>query len=465
MRNLVRTSPRAGWKGSQPAQARTGSRRSSGVPDPTGQRVRPGWLVRDAGAGGRPSPGAERTTRWAMQVVPINDWGEVGFPVVRTIVRDAVGPTLNMEDTFHESGLAVPGTAPRTVRARFVGQHRRRRGDPGRRARTVHGRDPPRSVAPDDPAHRDRLIGQCLDREFSIVGGVDYRRFPWALIAALALLGVVAARGLVAARVGPGPAQSRRLAWSTGTLDEASMPEIEDLPPGSGLAPADGGPRRGLALAGAAFRVAEPRHRVGRGAGSGAGCRWHALRVRAVPPAPALTAGVADARSRRGVARCRRWSRRCAVAVGALLTAVASGARSSAARVSAEVARPRVASMLSPVAVLAAVAAPASRQLADPRPGCGELPSPDRHAPQGDVERPQEQREHQQQRPQVRRARRRAQVVDPRVERRHDLGPAGRGAQRRSGTARSRRAAGTRRRSVRPGRPSARAASSPVSSA
>ena len=109
-------------------------------------------------------PGAERTTRWALQVVPINDWGEVGFPVVRTIVRDAVGPTLNMEEPFTSPVWPFQARLPGRSEPGSIGQHRRRRGDPGRRARPVHGRDPPRSVAPDDPAHRDRLIGQRLDR-------------------------------------------------------------------------------------------------------------------------------------------------------------------------------------------------------------------------------------------------------------------------------------------------------------
>ena len=70
--------------------------------------------------------------------------------------------------------------------------------------------------------------------EFSIVGGVDYRQFPWALIAALTLRGVVAARGLAAAGRRSGGFEAT--AWSTGTLDEGSMPEIEELPPGAGLA-------------------------------------------------------------------------------------------------------------------------------------------------------------------------------------------------------------------------------------
>jgi hypothetical protein len=78
--------------------------------------------------------------------------------------------------------------------------------------------------------------------EFSVVGGIDYRRFPWALIVALTLLGLVAARGLASAGRRAGAVEAT--AWSTGVLDEGSLPEIEELPPGKGLAPADRGLRR-----------------------------------------------------------------------------------------------------------------------------------------------------------------------------------------------------------------------------
>jgi hypothetical protein len=77
--------------------------------------------------------------------------------------------------------------------------------------------------------------GNASTTEFSVIGGVDYRRFPWALITAIVLLAIVAARGLRAA--------GRRMdgveatPWSTGLLDDASRPEIEDLPAGGGLGP------------------------------------------------------------------------------------------------------------------------------------------------------------------------------------------------------------------------------------
>jgi hypothetical protein len=174
--------------------------------------------------------------RWALQVVPINDWGEVGFPVVRTITRDAVGPTLNLQTPFTSPvwpflarlpGRAEPGSTVSLEGAGDLTVDERGRF-------TVETRLAPwpqtlRLTATD-------ATGNASIAEFTIVGGIDYRQFPWALIAALSLLGIVAARGLASAGRTRGGGVEATL-WSTGTLDDAAMPEIEELPPGAGLAP------------------------------------------------------------------------------------------------------------------------------------------------------------------------------------------------------------------------------------
>jgi hypothetical protein len=169
--------------------------------------------------------------------VPINDWGEVGYPVVRTITRDAVGPTLNLETPFTNpvwpfltnlkgrtepgSSVSIDGGGPLDVdeRGRFTVVTRLAPWPQTIRLTATDGSDNA-SVA-----------------EFSVVGG-----FPWALIVALTLLGLVAARGLASAGRRAGAVEAT--AWSTGVLDEGSLPEIEELPPGKGLAPADRGLRR-----------------------------------------------------------------------------------------------------------------------------------------------------------------------------------------------------------------------------
>ncbi|HET9084443.1 MAG TPA: hypothetical protein VFN41_08575 [Candidatus Limnocylindrales bacterium] len=178
--------------------------------------------------------GTASTSRWGVQVVAINDWGEVGDPVVGTVTRDVSGPTLNLETPFTNpvwpfltnlsgrtepgSKVTIDGTTPIDVdeRGRF----------------TVVTRLAPwpqdiRLTATDES-------GNATDSDFSVVGGVDYRQFPWALIVALTLLGAVAARGLRAAGRRPGGFEATP--WSLGTLDKDAMPEIEELPAGSGLA-------------------------------------------------------------------------------------------------------------------------------------------------------------------------------------------------------------------------------------
>ena len=78
--------------------------------------------------------------------------------------------------------------------------------------------------------------GNVTRRELSVVGGIDYRRFPWATIVAAALLLAVVASGLLGNRwrrsVGRPVVVPGRSAYA---LDDGPVAEMEDLPPGSGL--------------------------------------------------------------------------------------------------------------------------------------------------------------------------------------------------------------------------------------
>lgn len=173
--------------------------------------------------------------RWAMQVVAVNDWGEWSRPVAGIITRDATGPTVAVEDPFTSpiwpfyaqlAGRSEPGS---TVRVDGFGDL-----EVDRRGRfTIQTQLAPwpqvYRVTATDPA------GNVTVSEVSVIGGVDYRRFPWPGIVAAALLVLVAARGLFGG--GRGKSTSvEATRWSTGAFDEASTPEIEELPPGSGLA-------------------------------------------------------------------------------------------------------------------------------------------------------------------------------------------------------------------------------------
>jgi hypothetical protein len=174
--------------------------------------------------------------RWALDVVPLNDWGELGDVASGIVQRDQVGPSLRVTTPFANpvwpfearlTGASEPG-ATVVVHGLGVIELDRR----GRFAIET-------TLAPWPQTYRitatDRS-GNVTVEEVSVVGGLDYRQFPWLLIAAVALLALVTARGmLVDTRSGrPGRAPVRRSGLG---FDEGPRPEIEELPPGGGLFP------------------------------------------------------------------------------------------------------------------------------------------------------------------------------------------------------------------------------------
>jgi hypothetical protein len=186
--------------------------------------------------------------RWAVTVVPINDWGEPGKPVTSAVTRDVIGPSLTLE---------VPATTPFWPLAAQLGGA----SDPGtvvtvegfgdvtldRRGRFTYAS----TLAPWPQTIRVRAVdpsGNVTMREVSLVGGIDYRRLPWDAIVAAALLAVVAISGIIGTRRGQrrSPSLARAASalagsgsgsWRTGRLplDDGPVAEIEDLPPGGGL--------------------------------------------------------------------------------------------------------------------------------------------------------------------------------------------------------------------------------------
>ena len=224
-----------------------------------------------------------------------------------------------------------------------------------------------------------------------------------------------------------------------------------------------------LAVPGAPFRVAQTRDMVS-GASTGGGATAGCGRRRRVPPgqrAAGATVGSAQAPGARlgrsaGRPLGRRTGGRGERGRPQPPTSPAAAA-SPPAHARPNSARSRAAAC--PRRSRSAGRRPTSTpDPGDPATRRRQLPPPDRDPPQGDVERPEQQRQDEQQRPQsVNRS------VAVRSWRHGSSGvamarPAGRGAQRAPGTARWRRAAGTRRRSGRPARPSARAATTPAAS-
>jgi len=186
------------------------------------------------------APGGGRTTGWAVSVVPINDWGEVGRPTSGIVRLDITGPALKVD---------VPFTSPVwPERARLTGS-----AEPGSQV-TVDGIG---SITPD---RRGRFevettlapwpqvvrvsatdaSGNTTIEEVSVVGGVDYRRFPWPAIIAFGFLLVVAARGAVGGvrrRPSTLPSDAGTVRDDPDDLGGQPAAEIEELPPGGGFPP------------------------------------------------------------------------------------------------------------------------------------------------------------------------------------------------------------------------------------
>jgi hypothetical protein len=185
--------------------------------------------------GDLPGPNGQPVVRWSMNTVLIDDLGEWGQPFAQILTRDATGPTVTLDEPFTSpvwpfraelGGVAESGSKVRVDGVGDVAVDRL-----GRFTFETQLAPWPQTlrVTATDVAGNDTVS------EVSVIGGIDYRRLPWAGIGAAVLLVVVGARGLFGRGAGR-PAGIEPTRWSTGSIDDASGPEIEELPPGSGLA-------------------------------------------------------------------------------------------------------------------------------------------------------------------------------------------------------------------------------------
>lgn len=180
-------------------------------------------------------PDGSRPGRWALTVVPINDWGEVGRPTVGALGRDERAPTLLVEVPFLSpawpasatlSGVADPGSEVRVDGSEPIGLDRR-----GRFSFEATLAPWPQTLL----VQATDASGNVTVQHLSVVGGVDYRQFPWALILALALLALVTIRGLRSSGGRRALTVSAAPRWES-SVDDSLGPVIEELPPGGGLA-------------------------------------------------------------------------------------------------------------------------------------------------------------------------------------------------------------------------------------
>jgi hypothetical protein len=201
-----------------------------GVPpgSPSGtERGSTQFPLADVGAAGDPP-----ASRWALSAIFLDDLGETGLPIGGSVRRDVEGPRLS---------VTVPFASPVwPFEARLTGAV-----EPGATV-TVEDHGPaavdelggftfeaalapwPQNlrVVATDP------VGNATVQEVSVIGGLDYRAFPWAAIIAAAVLVAVVMSGVVGSRRRgvAAPAFDRPATWDSGP-----GPEVEDLPPGEGV--------------------------------------------------------------------------------------------------------------------------------------------------------------------------------------------------------------------------------------
>ena len=161
-------------------------------------------------------------SRWIVTIAQINDWGEIAGPVRQTIELDADGPSLVIEIPF----LSAPWPLEATIHGRSEPQISVLGGSAGTVATDRRGRFELRTQLAPWPQTLELTAvdetGNRTIRRFTVVGGVDYRSFPWAAILAVALLvGAILStgRGISTTRRGRNDARCRAVAGDRGAAD------------------------------------------------------------------------------------------------------------------------------------------------------------------------------------------------------------------------------------------------------
>jgi hypothetical protein len=156
-----------------------------------------------------------------VTIAQINDWGEIAGPVRQTIELDSDGPSLVVETPF----LSAPWPFEATIQGRSEPDIDIRGGTAGPVRSDRRGRFELRTQLAPWPQTVELIAvdetGNRTTKRFTLVGGVDYRDFPWAAILALALLlGAILSAGR-------GVATTREVEILP---DAEPLPEIEELP-------------------------------------------------------------------------------------------------------------------------------------------------------------------------------------------------------------------------------------------
>lgn len=177
-------------------------------------------------------PAGASDGRWLVALVPVDDVGEVGWPVIRFVVRDEDAPALEVPVPFMSpvwpaqaelAGVAEPGATVRVDGGAPLALD-------GRGRFTFRA-----SLAPWPQTFRvtaTDAVGNSTTRDLSVVGGLDYRQVPLDAVLAGLLLVAAVLGGLFGSRRlrGAGP-RGASLPTRVGS-DGEPMPELEELPSG-----------------------------------------------------------------------------------------------------------------------------------------------------------------------------------------------------------------------------------------
>lgn len=167
---------------------------------------------------------------WRIDIVAVNDWGEIGGPVATHVTLDVLGPGLVVD---------VPVvSAPWPFKAPITG-----RAEPG--ARITLGEETAEANrvgrfelrTPLAPWPQDLVI-RALDaegnetvRRVSVMGGLDVRRLPWQAALVGLVLAAIAWTAFRGAGLRPGGDADGRQMTGAVTAEEVASATIEDLEP------------------------------------------------------------------------------------------------------------------------------------------------------------------------------------------------------------------------------------------
>ncbi len=164
-------------------------------------------------------------------IAQVNDWGEVAGPVRGTIVRDLSGPSLTLDAPF----LSLPWPMAATVHGRSEPGVEVRGASGGPVNTDRRGRFELRTQLAPWPQTLELTAvdesGNVTVGRFSLVGGVDYRAFPWGAILAVTLL--------LGAVLSAGRGSRARATEPDVYADIDPKPEIEELLPAGDRRPPD----------------------------------------------------------------------------------------------------------------------------------------------------------------------------------------------------------------------------------